>query len=278
MSYVKKQTIVPWDNSNQNSGRIKFIREILRFLDKLNENSIVKNHIGKLCFEENWDDLYEYFTQDLEGIKIRNAWNIQFDVYRSKELAQRIIPYLQGDLIVDGLCGSGKIANKIVESTDKNVICIERNHQKYIANKVKSTLIWLDFYQKLAWPKNVDTLILSTVLHHEMKPENTFKHFLERLKPKRIILVENPIYPEYGKSFQTITDFFYQRGLNNLPDPIPSQHKTNKQWVAFCNQGIQLLRGAKVKKIIVQNPCFKLPAILPPHSIITANIEYEQSY
>jgi hypothetical protein len=165
----------------------------------------------------------------LESTGIRQRWNEACAKYRATELAKWITPHIRGRLM-DLLSGDGRIGENLA-SNGADVLLVERPDVYDVDHGSHSTP-----FQLLDESKTlpvVDTVLLSTVLHHELDADGLLQ-LASKSARRRLILVENCLESEHPSEFQEFMDLFFNHCLNHTALDSPMNHRTAEQWVEAC--------------------------------------------
>lgn len=165
----------------------------------------------------------------LESSGIRDRWNKACARRRANELAAWIAPHVRGQ-ILDLLCGDGRVGENLAER-GCHVLLVERPDVYDVDHSVHSAPFQL-FDEGKPLPA-VDTVLLSTVLHHEPDADRLLQ-LAARSARRRLILVENCLDSEHPAEFQEFMDLFFNHCLNHTALDSPMNHRTAEQWVQAC--------------------------------------------
>ncbi|HKP05008.1 MAG TPA: hypothetical protein VJU77_16775 [Chthoniobacterales bacterium] len=160
---------------------------------------------------------------------IRDRWNKACAKYRATELAKWIAPHVRGRLM-DLLSGDGRIGENLA-SNGADVLLVERPDVYDVDHSSHSAPFRL-FDEDKPLPM-VDTVLLSTVLHHEPDADGLLQLAAKSAR-RRLILVENCLESEHPSEFQEFMDLFFNHCLNHTGLDSPMNHRTEEQWIQTC--------------------------------------------
>jgi SAM-dependent methyltransferase len=188
-------------------------------------------YAGNLLLKEQADALPK-IAQVLAQQGIKDKWNQVLWSNRSEVLGQWIAPYIVGDLL-DLLCGHGSVG-KLLTELGSNVVLSERESIYPKGWELPANLPYIPFFKLSRVPpkQQFDTVLLCTVLHHELNPQALLA-LASRLAKKRIIIVENCIESDFPADYQLLMDIFFNNCLNSTDLDSPAFHKTVEQWIDF---------------------------------------------
>ena len=152
-------------------------------------------------------------AQVLEQQGIRVKWNHVLWFKRSEFLAQWLAPYIVGELL-DLLCGHGEVGKSLTK-LGINVTLTEREGIYPEDWKLPANLPYIPLSALTTIPpsRQFDTVLLCTVLHHEINSQALLA-LAGRLGTKRIIIVENCLEQDFPADYQLLIDIFFNRCLN----------------------------------------------------------------
>ena len=167
---------------------------------------------------------------EISGIGVR--WNSVLHRDRSKLLAAWIAPFVSGN-VLDMLCGDGSVGNQL--AVIGNSVTLTERQESYDFEHGRHELPFLsfDFLTQSSLP-TYDTVLLSTVLHHEVDPE-TLLSLAVRCARRRIIIVENCLENAYPSDFQLLMDVFFNHCLNQTALHSPGQHRDVEEWSSLAS-------------------------------------------
>lgn len=163
----------------------------------------------------------------LLNLKVRSFWNGLFEK-RTVEICHWVEPFLIGS-VLDLICGDGNIGFELSKIKDLRVFYSDYRH-RFIDSEA-----FLDYkvLQKSNLKIKVDTVILVTVLHHNVDPDQLMK-LAFKIARKRVIIIENPLTATYGKEFHINYDKFF-KSLNPSNDSNPFNHHNNQFWFKMAS-------------------------------------------
>lgn len=152
-------------------------------------------------------------AQVLEQQGIRSKWNQVLWFKRSEFLAQWLAPHIIGETL-DLLCGHGEVGKSLANLGVK-VTLTEREGIYPEEWKPPAELPYIPLSTLITIPskRQFDTVLLCTVLHHELNYQSLLD-LAGRLCIKRIIIVENCLEQDFPADYQLLIDIFFNRCLN----------------------------------------------------------------
>lgn len=207
-----------------------------------------RQHLGEIGFRDLGmtnsaasrfaDEAYQILSEDhdfarfsalLENSGIRDRWNSACARHRANELARWAAPHVRGQLI-DLLCGDGRIGENLAKK-GADVLLVERPDVYDVDHSAHSAPF--RFFEEAEPLPIVDTVLLSTVLHHEPLADELLQLAAKSAR-RRLILIENCLEPEYPADFQEFMDLFFNHCLNHTALDSPLNHRTADGWVDAC--------------------------------------------
>ncbi|MEI6430490.1 MAG: hypothetical protein WCO45_19210 [Pseudanabaena sp. ELA607] len=187
-------------------------------------------------------------AQVLEQQGIRVKWNQVLWFKRSEFLAQWLAPHIVGELL-DLLCGHGEVGKSLTKLRI-NVTLTERDGIYPEDWKLPANLPYIPLSALTTFPpsRQFDTVLLCTVLHHEINSQALLA-LAERLATKRIIIVENCLEQNFPADYQLLMDILFNNSLNLTNLESPAVHQTVEEWLAATStfgKVIHLERRASV--------------------------------
>ncbi len=165
----------------------------------------------------------------LDSSGIRRRWNRVLQNDRSATIAASIRPYVHGS-VLDLLCGAGDLAAAL-RSKELDFMLCERYVPSVLRHKPFQFVAFQDIFRELA-DVTFDTILLSTVLHHEYDPDSVL-HWAGA-HARRLILIENAIDADNDAEYQMLVDIFFNHCLNVTGAPSPGSHRTLHEWEQAC--------------------------------------------
>jgi hypothetical protein len=185
----------------------------------------------------------------LKDSELRLYWNHIFATQRAQYIAEWIQPYCHGT-VLDLVCGDGSVGAQL-EQSGLNVEYGEYQNKLAFGKLNWHRIIGLDT------ENSYDTVILGSVLHHSLVP-NDLLHLAQKLSRRTVIVYENPLTDYFDLELHELIDVFFNQGLNQTGDIIAMSHKTVADWE------IEL---RKIGRIIHADYVVNIPANLIPHSL-----------
>ena len=182
--------------------------------------------------EKDYLEVFEKIRNYLVENKIRDSWNRVFEQNRSRLLANWICPHLEGK-VLDLLCGEGCVGEQLSD-LGQSVILYERLDD-YDFDHSNHNLPFIPFSEIASSNLDVDTVLLCPVLHHEKDPLQLL-NLAKSFKPKKIIVIENPLEEEFPKQFHILVDLFFNQCLNQINIDLPMNHLTADSWLKLGQQ------------------------------------------
>ncbi len=179
---------------------------------------------------DNPDQALAQIAQKMESTGIRTKWNRVLWETRSKFIAEWIAPYIVGALL-DLLCGHGGISEFLSHYGIE--VTLSEREGIYPEDWKLPNLPYISLSDLIAMPPAhyFDTVVLSTVLHHESDPE-VLLSVAGRLAKRRIIIVENCLESDYPPDFQLLMDIFFNHCLNLTDLESPAVHRSIEGWLS----------------------------------------------
>lgn len=243
-----KQPILNYALSSVLVDELKFpIKQVSKALATLSEYT----QDSRYSSFHSWEALSRW----LEESGARQKWNKHFWNIRSQFIANWVFPFLKGESLLDLLCGNGQIGQKLKKH--KKVFFVERvNVYPELSNYIPDCIDFNDF---TTYKKTFDTVLLCTVLHHEIDPEHVLSLAVQSTS-KRLIIIENCIDSLFDAYFQQAIDLFYNECLNKTSLPTTNQHRTMKDWVILA----QKYEGT----LVDWHYYTRIPGIPMPHDLL----------
>ncbi len=195
----------------------------------------------------------------LETTGIRCRWNQLLAHDRPSILASWISPYCCGT-VLDLLCGDGNLGEQLALMGPK-VVLTERMWSYNITRT--HAIPFIEFTDlMLHTPEAFDTVLICTVLHHEIEPAELLS-LASRLGKARLIIIENSLDKFGSEETQLLMDLFFARCLNSFSTPAIGQHRTISEWISMANSyGVVRVEGKR----------YSLPGIPLSHDMIVVDL------
>lgn len=204
----------------------------------------------------NWKLLQQWLSRS----GAQNKWNDVFDNKRATFIADWIRPFINGDSVLDLLCGNGRIGN--ILSADFKVSFMEHFNHYDLDKEIYNGAV-NDFSSRDLLTNDIDVVIIIASLHHEVKPKEAIEYAI-RVAKKRIIIIENTITPLYDHNYQVMIDHFFNACLNESNLPNPGNHHTTKEWISMVES-----HGARLIDIGYRS---RIPGIPMPHDLMIFDV------
>ena len=199
---------------------------------------------------------------ELSQTGLRDSWNQVLDHARSTYLARLIAPYVEG-VTMDLLCGDGALAIELEKMTGQPTYLVERpkdvlNTWRPWFNRIRPFGSVGDSLEGL----DADTIVLSTVLHHELSPRDLIRAAAHKTK-KKLVIIENCIDEVYTAEYQVFVDLFFNTCLNQTSLESPGAHLREQEWtIIFYEFGFN--------RVDVVERTTQVPGIPLSHTIMVA--------
>ena len=202
----------------------------------------------------------------LEASGIRSRWNHTLAVERPSALASWILPYCR-DSILDLLCGDGHVGERLALA-GADVVLTERADSYSLVRAHPIPFIeFSELTTQTHWAKSFGTVLLCTVLHHELDP-GVLVQLASNFANARLIIIENCLPPAESSESQLLLDLFFSQCLNSFNAPTVGNHKTTSEW-----QSVASFHGA----VCVLERRGSLPGIPLSHDLIVVDHPIENS-
>lgn len=136
---------------------------------------------------------------------------------RTKEIADQVAPFVEGNLLLDLGCGNGLTSHHLSESLPVSITLADI--QNYVHPDVKLPFKLIRDDGALPFqPEEFDSVLLLTVLHHCSNPIGVLSE-AARVSRRQIIMIESvyDVKPEHiDRSRDTLVDFDRQTGLETF--------------------------------------------------------------
>jgi hypothetical protein len=197
----------------------------------------------------------------LERTGVRERWNSLLARDRAEVLAAWVAPYLRGR-VLDLLSGCGAVG-RVLAAAGWDVVSTERAaaYRAYLGGEPSHDFAFVDGADPLG-SCCADTVLLCTVLHHEVDPEWLLAQ-ATRVQARRLVIVENCLEGDHGEGFHLLMDVFFNHCLNRIDIDIPAQHRTPGEW-------LRLLGAFGRVRMVEQRP--SVPGIPLGHHLFTVDL------
>jgi hypothetical protein len=170
-------------------------------------------------------------SERLVASGLREAWNRVLSEKRSAALGRWVAGHVEGT-VLDLLCGDGRVGEWLSQQGMPVVLC--EREAAYEVDREVHQAPFLPF-EKLDAQFRADTVLVSTVLHHEPEPEPLMR-LAAALGRARLVIVENGLEDQAPDDFQLLMDFFFNRCLNQFDVPAVARHCTPASWQASASR------------------------------------------
>ncbi|CAH0305583.1 hypothetical protein [Pseudomonas brassicacearum] len=173
-----------------------------------------------------------HLRQELSQTGLRDSWNWVLNHARSTFLAGLIAPYVEG-VTMDLLCGDGALAIELEKMTGQLVHLVER--PKDVLNTWRPWNSRIRPFGSMGTSLDsieADTVVLSTVLHHELFPRDLIRTAIHKTK-KKLVIIENCIDEVFDAEYQVFVDLFFNTCLNETSLDSPGAHLREDEWTAI---------------------------------------------
>ncbi|WP_189666544.1 hypothetical protein [Pseudomonas amygdali] len=204
-----------------------------------------------------------HLRDELHKTGLRDSWNEVLNNARSTYLARLIAPYVEG-VTMDLLCGDGALAIELEKRTAQPTYLVER--QKDVLNP------WRPWFNRILpfgsadaslEGLDPDTIVLSTVLHHELFPRDLIRAAADKTQ-KKLVIIENCIDEVYDAEYQVFVDLFFNTCLNQTSLGSPGAHLREEEWtVIFYEFGFS--------RVDVVERSTQVPGIPLSHTVMVAS-------
>lgn len=172
-------------------------------------------------------------ARELEINGIGDKWNAVLFRERSECIASWIAPFVFGNML-DMLCGDGSVGSQLA-LIGKHVTLTEREESyNFDHSKHELPFLTVDTLTKSSTLPCFETVLLSTVLHHESNPELLLS-LAAKIARRRIIIVENCLENSNPTDFQLVMDIFFNHCLNQTSLYSPGHHRSAEDWVSLVS-------------------------------------------
>jgi len=194
-------------------------------------------------------------SEKLHQTGIRAQWNQVLSQQRPSVIASWILPYCKGP-VLDLLCGDGRVGERLNEHGFQ-VTLAERLESYFLDRKHGIPFIDFDHLKAEETPPFA-TVLLCTVLHHELMPEDLIR-LGASLCRDRLIVIENCLDDRFSEECQLLFDIFFSRCLNSFELPTGGNHEMASNWLSRLS-GYGCLRVHERRE--------SLPGIPLPHDLL----------
>ncbi|MDD0969011.1 MULTISPECIES: class I SAM-dependent methyltransferase [Pseudomonas] len=228
-------------------------------------DSVLKRIEGDFldCYEHSSHLALSHLRHELTRTGLRDTWNRVLDHARSAYLAELIAPHVEG-VTMDLLCGDGALAIELEKMTGQPVHLVER--PKDVLNTWRP---WIDRIRPFESIDvsfegiEADTVVLSTVLHHEQFPRDLIRTAVQKTK-KRLVVIENCIDDVFDAEYQVFVDLFFNTCLNETKLDSPGAHLREDEWTA-------ILYEFGFRQVDVVERTTQVPGIPLSHTVMVAS-------
>lgn len=211
------------------------LKRFHRHLGELGQSDLGMSSAAAATFAEeacallSEDHDFTRLSTHLESSGIRERWNRACALRRAAEIGNWTAPHVRGRLM-DLLCGDGRVGENLARRGFDTTL-IERQ-ETYGVDRAAHSAPFTLFEEDGTLPE-VDTVLLSTVLHHEPDADALLKRAAAAAR-RRLILVENCLEAAYPAEFQEFMDLFFNHCLNHNDLDSPMSHRTPDDWIEAC--------------------------------------------
>jgi hypothetical protein len=193
---------------------------------------------------------------------VQERWNHVFRRFRASYLARWLGGHVHGS-ILDLLCGDGEVGRSLA-AMGHSVSLVERpeaySHVDFASLPLKFTR-YADFVKRDA-EKDFDTVVLSTVLHHEAAPKEVLELALRHAR-RRVVVVENCLDTDFTHEYHMLVDIFFNCCLNSTGLESPGQHRTCSDWARYMQT---------LGEVVATEVSETVPGIPLRHHLIVADV------
>ncbi len=211
---------------------------------------------------EGREDAMPAIARRLRESGIGSRWNQVLSQERPAALTSWLLPHCKGT-VLDLLCGDGRVGEYL--SMRGVQVTLAERLDSYSLDR-KHAIPFIDF-DGLESAENFlpafSTVLLCTVLHHEVAPEGLLR-LASTLCLTRLIIVENCLDRYCPVDCQLLMDLFFSRCLNSFSLPSEGNHATFSHWFS------RLLPYGSMR---LHEKRRSLPGIPLTHDLIVIDIE-----
>jgi len=199
--------------------------------------------------------------------RVGDHWAGALSSLRAERLAAWLAPHVEGARVLDLLCGDGAIGAQLEAMVGKEVCFVERAGQWGVVRRP-----WLeriqdfDEFSREAERGIYDTVILSTVLHHETDPGATLQLAVHCAR-RRVLIVENCIEQDFHHDYHLLVDALFNCSLFSTSLAWPGKHRTAEGWLQLC---------APYGGVAVLDRSEDVPGIPLAHTLIMLDVDCTQ--
>jgi hypothetical protein len=178
---------------------------------------------SKLLLKEQHSALPQ-IARSMEEVGIKSGWNQILWRDRSDFLAQWMAPHIVNQTL-DLMCGHGQVAASLINLGFE--ITVTERENVYPLNWCIPTnipYIPLSDLIQISSARKFETVILSTILHHEKNPKELLA-LASSLATKKLIIVENCLEKDFPADYQFLMDVFFNSCLNSTHLDSPAAHQ-----------------------------------------------------
>lgn len=182
-------------------------------------------------------------AEQLVRTGVRRRWNEVFADKRASQVAAAVKPFVTGH-VYDLLAGDGTVAKALSRMHDGPITCWERE-EAYPDVPVFPINPFSVIENTSA---EVDTVLMSTVLHHEPDAEDLLR-LASRLQAARWVIVENCISEHASAELHEFVDIFFNNCLNKFDVECTTSHRTLEQWVELVSKYGRVVTAQRLNRI-----------------------------
>ena len=206
------------------------------------------------------EDALPFISRRLRETGIRARWNQILSRERPAVLTSWLLPHCKGP-VLDLLCGDGRVGECLTTNGSQVTLAERSDSYSLVRNH---DIPFIDFDTLTATDGlSFSTVLLCTVLHHEIVPEDLLR-FASRLCLTRLIVVENCIDNRFRANHQLLFDIFFSRCLNSFALPTAGNHCTFSHWLSLLS---------RYGRLRIHERRESLPGIPLPHDLIVIDLE-----
>ena len=163
----------------------------------------------------------------LSSTGIRADWNDALDHGRPRSIAPHVLPLFTGR-VADVLSGSGTLTAELAATVRIDA------YERPSAYPDAPAVVTRPLDELWAMPPGTyQSVLLSTVLHHEPDPAATMERVLRKVRPDRLVIIENCLSDSVSEQFHDFMDTFFNLSLNDFDVDCPGEHRTVDGWLDF---------------------------------------------